>query len=403
MSKQLNILIIGAGIGGLSAALAFKRLGHGVRVVERVKEIRPVGAAISLWPNGVKVINQLGLGDTVQRQSGFVDHMRYLSAQGTPLTEFSLSPLFEAVAQRTYPVSRFALQKTLFNAVGAEHIELGRNCVDFSIQADGVSAHFDTGDTLSADLLIVADGTHSRLRNKMLGESIERQYVGYVNWNVRVPANVNLTPQASWDQYVGENKRVSFMPMGSGGNDQGVEELYCFFDVPLPAGTANDPAKYREELKHHFRGWAKPVQDLIDGFDPALMARVEIHDIPPLRSLIAKHVVLLGDAAHGMAPDLGQGACQAMEDAWVLANAVNEALKNSQTPSETALVQALAAYDEARAPRVGDIVTRARKRAELIHGTNGEKTQAWYGELATEDGSSIINGIKQTILAGPLG
>ncbi len=401
MSKQLNILIIGAGIGGLSTALAFQRLGHAVHVVERVKEIRPVGAAISLWPNGVKVINQLGLGDIIQRQSGFVDQMRYLSSRGVPLTQFSLSPLFEEVAQRTYPISRFALQKTLFDAVGAEHIELGRACVDFSVSAEGVSAHFDDDGVLSADLLVVADGTHSRLREKVVGKPVERQYVGYVNWNVRVPVDSSLAPNTSWDQYVGENKRVSLMPMGSGGNGQGVEELYCFFDVPLPTGTANDPAKYRDELKQHFMGWAKPVQDLIDRFDPALMARVEIHDVPPLPSLTSTRAVLLGDAAHGMAPDLGQGACQAMEDAWVLANAVNDALKNS--PAAAALTQALSAYDAARVPRVGDIVSRARKRAGLIHGAISENTQTWYGELAKEDGQSIIDGIKQTVLAGPLG
>lgn len=403
MSTNLRVLIIGAGIGGLSAALAFQRLGHAVQVVERVKEIRPVGAAISLWPNGVKVINQLGLGDLVQEQSGYMDQMRYLSFEGVPLTAFSLSPLFEEVAQRTYPVSRFALQKTLFDAVGAEHIELGRACVDYSISPEGVTAQFEDGGILLADVLVVADGTHSRLRKKVVGEPVERQYVGYVNWNVRVPADLSLAPPASWDQYVGENKRVSLMPMGSGGNDQGLEELYCFFDVPLPVGTANDPAQYRDELKQHFKGWAKPVQDLIDRFDPALMARVEIHDIPPLKSLTATKVALLGDAAHGMAPDLGQGACQAMEDAWVLANAVDDALKNNPASIDAALAQALTTYDAARAPRVGSIVARARKRAELIHGKNSETTHVWYGELAEEDGVSIIDGIRQTVLAGPLG
>ncbi|OYV27794.1 MAG: monooxygenase [Halothiobacillus sp. 20-54-6] len=403
MSTTLNILIIGAGIGGLSAALAFQRLGHHVRIVERVKEIRPVGAAISLWPNGVKIMNQLGLGDTLAQQSGFVDHMRYLSFEGTPLTEFSLNPLFQQVTQRTYPISRFALQKTLFDEVGAEFIDLGRACVDFSSEDDGVTATFDDGSTLLADLLIVADGTHSRLRSKVVGHPVERQYVGYVNWNVRIPAELGLAPSAHWDQYVGENKRVSLMPMGTGGNSEGIEELYCFFDVPLPTGTPNDPATYRQELKQHFAHWAEPVQALIDRFDPALMARVEIHDIPPLESLTSDQVALLGDAAHGMAPDLGQGACQAMEDAWVLARAVQDELENLAASTKVALSLALKNYNLARVHRVGEIVSRARKRAGLIHGEVREKTQAWYDELAIEDGQSILDGIKQTVLAGPFG
>ncbi|MCA1774020.1 MAG: FAD-dependent monooxygenase, partial [Halomonas sp.] len=265
--SSLNVLVIGAGMGGLSAALAFQQQGHRVRVIERVETIRPVGAAISLWSNGVKVMHQLGLGSTIEKLSGSMDHMRYLSHGGQVLTDFSLTPLFEEVNQRACPIARAALQQTLLDAVGAEHIQLGRTCPDYTQNADGITAHFDDGESLNADLLIVADGTHSRLRKKIVGHAVERQYVGYVNWNVRVPADASLAPLTYWDQYVGEAKRVSFMPMGSGGNHENAQEFYCFFDVPLPAGTPNDPNHYRGELRENFAGWAAPAQALIEGFD----------------------------------------------------------------------------------------------------------------------------------------
>ncbi|WP_447927234.1 FAD-dependent urate hydroxylase HpxO [Vreelandella sp. EE27] len=397
----LSIVVIGAGMGGLSAALAFKRQGHRVQVFERVEVMRPVGAAISLWPNGVKVMHQLGLGTTVEQISGDMTRMRYLSHEGHLLSDFSLTPLYDAVHQRACPISRAALQQTLFDAVGAEHIALGRSCVDYEADDDGVTAVLEDGERVEADLLVVADGTHSRLRNKIVGQRVERQYVGYVNWNVRVAAHPDLAPLESWDQYVGEGKRVSLMPMGTGGNDEGQQEFYCFFDVPLKAGTPADSEHYRDELKAHFAGWSPAVQKLIDQFDPARMARVEIHDIEPLSTLIDTRVALLGDAAHGMAPDLGQGGCQAMEDAWVLAEAVNKALAENDERAQ-ALAQALAQYDHARVERVGEIVARARKRADMIHGENPAETQAWYEALKHEDGQGVREGIQKTVVGGPL-
>lgn len=402
LTTSLNILVIGAGIGGLSTALAFQQQGHRVTVVERVATIRPVGAAISLWPNGVKVMHQLGLGETIEGLSGEMTQMRYLTQTGQTLTDFSLSPLFGDVGQRVCPIARAALQQTLLDAVGTEHIQFGRRCIDYTVTQHGVAAHFDDGESLNADLLVVAEGTHSKLRSKLVGHPVERQYVGYVNWNVRVPADEALAPLSHWDQYVGDAKRVSFMPMGSGGNKEGAQEFYCFFDVPLPAGTTNDPDHYRDELREHFAGWAEPVQALIERFDPARMARVEIYDIPPLDSLTAPRVALLGDAAHGMAPDLGQGGCQAMEDAWVLSQALARALEEN-TDASAAIDSAMAQYDRARVDRVGEIVQRARKRAAMTHGHDATHTQAWYDELKNEDGQAIIDGLKTTVTGGPLG
>jgi FAD-dependent urate hydroxylase len=120
---------------------------------------------------------------------------------------------------------------------------------------------------------------------------------------------------------------------------------------------------------------------------------VEIHDIAPLTSLSKGRIVLLGDSAHAMAPDLGQGGCQAMEDAWVLAQLLSHHVE---------LPEALKAYNEARVERVASIITRARKRAETTHGHEPAATQAWYQELADETGEEVLAGIEKTVLAGPL-
>jgi FAD-dependent urate hydroxylase len=149
-----------------------------------------------------------------------------------------------------------------------------------------------------------------------------------------------------------------------------------------------------QELAHHFRDWAEPVQRLIGRLDPARVARLEIFDIDPLESLVRGRVALLGDAAHSTAPDLGQGGCQAMEDAWVLANVL--------LTTELGVADALARYEAQRRERTADIILRARKRSDVTHGLDPDKTLDWYAELAREDGTSIIRALAGTIVGGPM-
>ncbi len=384
---NLKVAIVGAGMGGLAAGIALRQAGYDVEIYDRVSELRPAGAGISLWSNGVKVLNRLGLGKEIASIGGQMDRVAYYSNTGEKLTDFSLQPLIEDVGQRPYPVARTDLQTMLLNAFGAENVQLNSKCVAVEQDSDRVTAIFEDGRQVTADVLVAADGTHSMTRSYVLGHAVERRYVGYVNWNGLVPASDDLAPKNSWDVYVGEHKRASMMPVGG-------DRFYFFFDVPLPKGTVSQPETYREELASFFKDWATPVQTLIQRIDPLKTNRVEIHDIEPLQALVRGRVALLGDAGHSTAPDLGQGGCQAMEDALVLATYL-------QT-TNISVEDALKRYEAARKERVADVVLRARKRSNMTHGKEPEKTQQWYEELKYEDGTNIMNAISNTILAGPL-
>lgn len=385
--EHLKAIIIGAGMGGLTAGIALQQAGYQVEVYDRVSQLRPAGAGISLWSNGIKVLNRLGLGPAIAQIGGQMNRMAYYAPSGVTLTDFSLQPLFDQVGQRPYPVTRTDLQELLLAKLGSESVHLNAQCVAVHETKTGVMAQLADGRAVTGDVLIGADGTRSQVRDYVLGKSIARQYVGYVNWNGLVAVSADLAPADSWVIYVGAHKRVSLMPVGG-------DRFYFFFDVPLPLGTVNEPALYQEELSSYFKGWADPVQTLIEQIDPLKTNRIEIHDIAPLPTLVRGRVALLGDSGHSTAPDLGQGGCQALEDALVLANYL--------VSTNISVSDALQRYDAARKDRVADIVSKARQRSDMTHGKNPEKTQQWYEELQSEDGTNIMNAIAQTILAGPL-
>lgn len=383
---NLKVVIIGAGIGGLTAGIALRQAGFEVEIYDRVKELRPAGAGISLWSNGVKVLNRLGLGEKMARIGGLMDRMQYLTRKGELLNDIDLQPLIEEVGQRPYPVARTDLQQMLQDAYPGE-VKLEHKCIGVEEDENGVTAIFENGHRATGDLLVAADGVRSILRTYVLGEEVQPKYGGYINWNGLVPASEDLAPKNMWVIYVGDHKRASMMPVAG-------DRFYFFFDVPLPKGTPANPENYRTELAEHFQGWAKPVQSLIERLDPFKTNRPEIHDVGPLDRMVRGRVALLGDSAHATCPDLGQGGCQAMEDGLILTQYL--------VTTNLGVEYALKRYEAERKERTSAVVQKARSRAEMIHGKDPEITQKWYNQLAQENPTDVTSAITKVIMAGPL-
>lgn len=384
----MNVVIIGAGMGGLTTGIALKKFGHQVRIFEQTEKILPVGAAISLWSNGVKCLNYLGLTEKIAQLGGQMDDLAYVDGlTGDVMTQFSLSPLIEEVGQRPYPVARADLQNMLMDEFGRDQIYLGKKMVSLDDKADYVEVHFADSSSTQADLVIGADGTHSLTRAYVLGQQVQRRYAGYVNWNGLVEISEDLAPAQQWTTYVGEGKRASLMPVADG-------KFYFFLDVPLPAGLENNRDEYQKLLKQYFADWCLPVQQLIERLDPQKTNRVEIHDIEPFTQFYKGRVVILGDAAHSTTPDIGQGGCQAMEDAIYLARSLQI--------NTLGVEDALRRYQNKRNERANELVLRARKRCDVTHMKDESVTQAWYAELRREQGGHIMQGIISNIVGNPL-
>ena len=385
----MKAIIIGAGIGGMSSAIALEKKGFTTQVFEAVKEMKPVGAAISIWPNGVKCLNALGMGEKIKAIGGDMRTMAYFDYRNAaPLTQFSMAPLVQRVGEKPYPVVRAELQNMLIDHYVKSRIQFGMRLVAIDQDSEGVTVTFEDGTQAHGDFLIAADGTHSVARPYVLGKAPPRRYAGYVNWNGLVAVDEAIAPASQWTTYVGEGKRVSLMPVSH-------QRFYFFFDVPLPLGLAENRETLKSDLKQYFAGWCPSVQRLIDTLDASTTNRVEIHDIDPFDQFVKGRVALLGDAAHSTTPDIGQGGCAAIEDAVVLADIL--------ASHSLGIEDSLQRYQQRRTVRTRDLVLKARKRCEVTHAVNPQQTEAWYQELRSETGERILAGLCETIEGGPLG
>jgi FAD-dependent urate hydroxylase len=385
---NLKAIIVGAGIGGLTTAIAMQQAGYEVEIYDRTRELRPAGAGISLWSNGVKVLNRLGVGDRLAAIGGTMNRMEYRSHQNELLSHIDLMPLIQQVGQRPYPVSRTELQGMLLEVAGPDQVQLQMCCVDVEETDEGITAIFENGHRATGDVLVGADGIHSQVREYVLGKTIEPRYADYVNWNGIVAAQPGLCDPDNWVIYVGQGRRASMMPIGG-------DRFYFFFGSPMPKGTVVEPSERQAELASIFAGWPAPVQTLIKALDPLQTNRLEIHDIDPPAHLVRGRAVLVGDSGHATTPTLGQGGCQAVEDAEVLTRYL--------VTTNLSVADALKRYESERKERTASLVLKARKRTDTIYGKDPDLTRAWYDQLKQEDPDDVTGALAKVILGGPMG
>ncbi|MCT9819374.1 FAD-dependent urate hydroxylase HpxO [Microbacterium sp. W1N] len=388
----MKVIIIGAGIGGTSAGIALRRLGHHVVIYDQMRENKPVGAALSLWSNGVKVLNWLGLADEVAALGGDMADMAYRDGRtGETLCEFSLDPVTAQTGQKPYPVARADLQALLMRAFGEDAIHLGTRMVGLDDDGARVVVTFADGSTDVADMVIGADGARSLTRAYVQPDGapeIVREYSGYTNFNGLIAADAAIGALDAWTTYVADGKRAAVMPVAG-------DRFYFWFDVPQPAGLPYDRADGTAPLQAAFADWAPGVQALLAAIDPAVsLNRVEIWDITPFHTWAKGRVAILGDAAHNTSPDIGQGACSALEDAFALGIAV---ATNTLSVEDT-----LRRYERSRTERAGELVLRARRRGDETHAYDPDVTAAWYESLRGSDGTGIIRGIVGNIEGSPI-
>ena len=333
-------IIIGGGIGGLAAGIALRQDGFRVEVFERAPRLHEVGAGLTLWPNAVRALRHLGLGEAVAALAVPEVAGGLRTPDGTLLLATSTADVQRLFGEPTLVLHRADLQRVLLDAIGAECVRLGATFRRFEWGDERVTAHFEDGTEAHGALLVGADGLRSVVRAQLHGERAPT-YAGYTAWRAVVPFNVHdLQPGETW----GAGARFGQVPLSDG-------RAYWFATKNAPEG-ARSPGGEKAELLLLFGGWHAPIEALITATDEGALLRNDVYDRPPLQAWGRGRVTLLGDAAHPMTPNLGQGACQALEDAVVLARCLRDAVG----PPE-----GLRAYEARRIPRTTALVEQSRR------------------------------------------
>lgn len=312
MVDPRTAIIIGGGIAGLTTAIALRRLGLRVTVYERAAEIHEVGAGLTLWGNAVKALSRLGLGRAVQAAGmpGLGGTIR--TWNGATLVGLSGAKIEAALGAANVGIHRADLQRLLLDAVGPDIVRLDATCVGCAQDERGVTVRFADGRSDRADMLIAADGIHSVIRTQLFDKQPPR-YSGYTAWRgVAALAHPDLRGDSAFEAW-GCGQRFGMVQVGQG-------RVYWFATRNAPQGQGDGPGGRKSDLLALFGGWHTPIPDLIQATDEAAILRNDIIDREPLPRWTDGRVTLVGDAAHPMTPNLGQGACQAIEDALALAD-----------------------------------------------------------------------------------
>ena len=346
----MKALVIGSGIGGLTAAIALRRAGIEVSVFERAGELKEIGAGLSLMANATKALNGLGLAGVLRGTGEPITVAEIRRWQGDVLSRVPAWRLAEKVGAGSAAVHRADLQKTLEWELGDEEITLDAQCVGFEQDDGGVRAFFADGVERGADLLVGADGLRSTVRQGLLGDGPPR-YAGYTAWRAVVSPEDGLVPAGQALEVWGRGVRFICARVGQG-------RVYWAATKNAPEGERDASGMAaKNEILRLCAGWLEPVEALVSATDEADILRTDIYDRDPVRGRWGRgRVTLLGDAAHPMTPDMGQGACQAIEDAVALA----ERLKAAR-----GVEAALAAYEKGRARRTAAIVRGSRRMGRV--------------------------------------
>jgi 2-polyprenyl-6-methoxyphenol hydroxylase-like FAD-dependent oxidoreductase len=300
-AARVRAAVVGAGIGGLAAAIALERAGVEPIVLERAPELREAGFGLVLSANAVTALDFLGLRDGVAARGTRVARAEIRNPRGELLTLID----YQAHGWETYGILRSSLQQTMLEAVPVEHVRLNTTCVGASEDGRVLLAG---AETVTADIVVGADGINSVVRRSLFGEEPLR-YGGHRAWRAGTPFDEGrIGPR--FVEVWGVGGGFGFGPAG-----QGRVYWYCFESVPegVPA-----PERPREEFLGRYGTWFDPIPALIEATEHEAIEPTFTYDRPPRRTWGRSRVTLLGDAAHPMKPNIGQGAAQALEDAVVL-------------------------------------------------------------------------------------
>ncbi|WP_160711228.1 FAD-dependent monooxygenase [Chitinophaga solisilvae] len=347
----MKAVIIGAGIGGLTTALALAHYGIDYEIFDAAPANLPVGAGMLMGANAMNVLEKLDMAAPLRQRAVFPESIYIKDYQGEILQHISNTEVRDRYGNGSYAVHRAAVQDELIKGL-KKPVQWGKKLAAIEEHENGVTARFEDGSSAAGDLLIGVDGIRSLVREKYIAPA-QYRYSGQICWRAIVPMTlppeeINTTAEV-WGP--GNGLRASFVQVDP-------QQVYFWYTKKLPAGTPFEPQEALDMIRRDLLPFKGYMQTVVCHIPVEKLIRSDLYDIAPVHTWYRGRIVLLGDAAHATTPNLGQGASQAVEDAWVLAGCL---------ATESSITTAFQAYQDKRIARAHKIVNTSWSLAMLTN------------------------------------
>jgi len=347
MSKK--VIIIGGGICGLTTAISLSRSGFEVVVFERSGELREIGAGITLWSNGIYALKKMGLDEPVRALGQVATRFELLGQNGRSLGLVDTESSVKKLGVPHISINRKRLMNALESCIDNRNmIHLDHDFVSYGLSKDGVEAQFACGHVEFGDILLACDGFNSKVRQAVL-KNDEKRYAGYTCWRGVTKAPDWYTARGAVSHYVGPGAQVGIFDVG--------DDTVCWYATSNEeAGIKESPEQRKAHVLNRFSDWNEFVRKTFEATEANDYLKNDIYDREPTKKWTDDRVLLMGDAAHPTTPNLGQGACQALEDASV----ITDCLLYTEDYRH-----AFARYSRLRQKRTTEIVMSSRRSGDI--------------------------------------
>lgn len=368
----LPVAILGGGIAGLTTAIALQKVGIYAEVFEAAPEFKAVGAGLLLAANAVKGYEHIGMADQIIQQGRQLPYFKILDQAGRIITAADAGKIGRKYGLHNFAIHRARLHESLTAALTSQQLHTGWRAVGVKNLPNGrVEVQFSGGNTIQTHALIVADGIHSAIRQQLVTTSKPR-YAGYTCWRGIIDAG-HLHLDAATETW-GKGARFGIVPLAE-------NKVYWFACLNAPENDPAMRAKTVDDLKGDFQDFHAPVQEILSLTRNEDLLWNDIIDLKPIPQYAFGSTVLIGDAAHATTPNMGQGACQAIEDAVILAG---------EMAREADPIKAFRMYEKKRLSRTHWIVNNSWSLGKIAQIEN-----AWLANLRNQAFRLIPNSVNE--------
>lgn len=345
----MTVSIIGAGIGGLTTAIALQRKGIDTQIYEQSSELKSVGAGIILANNAMQVYEKLGLKQAIEKKGNPISSMNITDTDLAPLSNINLHFFEQKFGCRNIAIHRGQLQEILLRYIDKAKLNLGHKLISIQNENGINRLKFQNGIETQSSIILGADGINSTIRKHIFPKSKIRDAF-QICWrglvDLELPENKRNELNEAW----GKGNRFGFVQIAP-------NKVYWY---ALKSLHDSEEEHTTQQLSQLFSEYDRLIGEIIQKTEPGNIHTAKINDLKPLKSWYYGGICLLGDAAHATTPNMGQGACQAIEDAYIL----------SECLSKFDIEKAFATFQELRSRKVAQVVSTSWRIGKIAHWKN---------------------------------